>query len=145
MGHPDQLDIEVPGLMHNFIGGRWQAGSGALVDVISPTTEEVIVQVADPTEHDADLAVAAARDAFDQGLWPQMAVQERISACSRLCDALEHRLDRLNRAWTFESGPTLAHGEMINNGAGVSIWRQALALAADLSWEEQRDGALIWP
>ena len=44
----------------------------------------------------------------------------------------------------FESGPTRAHGEMINNGAGVAVWRQALQVAPELPWEECRDGTWIW-
>ncbi len=144
MSHPSQLDVEVPGLEANFIAGSWRAATGELTPVVSPTTEEVIAQVAAPTMEDADAAVTAARAAFDAGPWPRMPLAERLRACGRLCDALEARLARLNRAWTFESGPTIAHGEMINDGAGVAIWRQALELAPTLAWEEERQGALVW-
>ena len=144
MSHPSELDVEVPGLEANFVGGAWRPTTGELTPVVSPTTEEVIARAAAPTLEDADAAVAAARKAFDRGPWPRMPLAERLRACERLCDALEARLPRLNRAWTFESGPTLAHGEMINDGAGVAIWRQALALAPTLAWEEERQGALVW-
>lgn len=142
--HPEQLDVDVPGLDALFIGGQWQKKSGTFVNVISPTTEEVIAEVADPSEADADAAVAAARRAFDEGVWPSMSVADRVSVCRRVCDLLEARLDDLNRAWAFESGPTIAHGEMINSGAGVSIWRQALEIAPTLPFEEVRDGTHIW-
>lgn len=144
MMHPDQLDVSVSGLTANLIGGEWQISRAPLMPVIAPTTEAVIAEVADPTVADADAAVASARSAFDSGPWPQLTIGDRVAVCARLCAALEARLNRLNRAWTFESGPTLAHGEMINNGAGVAIWQQALALAPDLPWEQQRDGALLW-
>ncbi len=143
--HPTQLDIEIPGLDSQFIAGRWQpAKHTQRIDVISPTTEESIATVAAVTLADADAAATAARIAFDSGPWPTLDVSERVAVCTRLCDALESRLSDLNRAWTFESGPTLAHGEMINNGAGVAVWRQALALAADLPWQEVRDDIHIW-
>lgn len=142
--HPDSLDIDIPGLASQFIGGKWLERNPTFVDVISPTTEESLVQVADPTPADADAAVVAARKAFDNGPWPDMPVIDRVTICRLLCDLLEARMDRLNRAWTFESGATLAHGSMINGAAGVSIWRQALELAPSLPWEEERDGALIW-
>ena len=142
--HPDSLDIDIPGLASQFIGGKWLERNPTFVDVISPTTEESLVQVADPTPEDADAAVTAAREAFDNGPWPGMPVSDRVTVCRRLCDLLEARMDQLNRAWAFESGPTLAHGAMINGTAGVSIWRQALELAPNLPWEEERDGALIW-
>ena len=142
--HPESLDIPIPGLESQFIGGKWLDRNAILVDVMSPTTEESLVQVADPTVQDADAAVVAAREAFDNGPWPSMSVSDRVTVCRRLCDLLEARMDQLNRAWAFESGATLAHGAMINGTAGVSIWRQALELAPNLPWEEERDGALIW-
>lgn len=144
MTHPDELDVAVPGLTANLIGGQWIETHTPLTSVVSPTTEEVIAEVADPTRGEADAAVQAARSAFDSGPWPQLSIVDRVAVCARFCAALEARLDRLNRAWTFESGPTRAHGEMINSGAGVAIWQQALALAPQLDWEQNRDGTYIW-
>lgn len=141
--HPDSLDVHIHGLDAQFIGGYWQQGTGAMVDVISPTTEEPVARVALPTTQDADAAVLAARTAFDTGAWPSLSVSERIAVCTRLCDALEARLPALNRAWAFESGATIAHGEMINDGAGVSIWRGALANARRAQFEEDRGDVLL--
>ena len=139
-----QLDVSIPGLDQQFIGGAWLAGGdNEMAAVVSPATEDVLTTVAKPTVADADRAVAAARQAFDSGPWPRLSVDERIAVCGRLCDALERRLDVLNRAWAFESGATIAHGEMINSGAGVAIWRSALESAAALPWEDEREGALI--
>jgi len=142
--HPSQLDVAIDHLDAVYVGGQWQnQPPSALADVISPTTEASVAKVAMPTIEDADRAANAAKEAFERGPWPTMAVEGRIEVCTRLCDALEKRLDDLNRAWAFESGPTIAHGEMINSGAGVSIWRGALAAAADLPWEEDRGDAII--
>jgi len=136
--HPDYLDVVVPGLDAQFIAGAWRGRTGGLIDVRSPTTEEVIARVAEPTIADAETAVATARTAFDHGPWSTCPVAERIRVCSRLCDLLEARLPELNRAWAFESGATIPHGEMINDGAGVSIWRGALEHAARIPWTEER-------
>ena len=138
------LDVEIPGLAQVFIGGSWQGSTDThLVDVISPSTEEVLTRVAAPTPEDADRAVASARAAFDTGSWPRMSIDERVQICTRLCDALEARLHDMNRAWAFESGATIAHGEMINSGAGVAVWRNALQVAADLPWEDHRGETLL--
>ena len=83
MPHPEQLDVDVPGLESLLIGGEWQPGRGTLIDVISPTTEETIARVADPTREDADAAVAAARAAFDEGPWPGLSVADRVQVCTR--------------------------------------------------------------
>ncbi|HEX3979787.1 MAG TPA: aldehyde dehydrogenase family protein, partial [Acidimicrobiales bacterium] len=53
-----------------FIGGEWVAPSGTgTIEVINPTTEEVVASVPDATTADIDKAVAAARTAFDNGPW----------------------------------------------------------------------------
>jgi acyl-CoA reductase-like NAD-dependent aldehyde dehydrogenase len=54
-----------------FIGGQWRPpASGETYATINPATEEVSAQVAKGDERDVDLAVQAARRAFDQGPWP---------------------------------------------------------------------------
>src|SRR5258707_14873866 len=68
-----------------YIGGQWVAPAGsATLDVISPHTEEVVGRVPDGTPADMDRAVAAARDAFDNGPWPRMAPADRAAAVGRL-------------------------------------------------------------
>ena len=53
-----------------LIGGEWlEAQSGAAFDVINPATAEVISKVASAAAADIELAVAAARRAFDHGPW----------------------------------------------------------------------------
>ncbi len=45
----------------HYIDGRFvQAHSARLIDVIDPSTQEVIAQVSDGDEHDVNAAVAAA-------------------------------------------------------------------------------------
>src|SRR5205085_715340 len=51
-----------------FIGNEWvEPATSATIDVISPTTEEVYARTPDASPADIDRAVAAARDAFDNG------------------------------------------------------------------------------
>lgn len=126
------------------IGGGWVTpATSETFDVVNPATEEVIARVAAPSTKDADRAVAAARRAFDEGPWPWLAPGERAEAVVRLCDAFERRLSELNLAWALESGAPLAHGELMNDGAGVAVWRHAVGLAPDLPWEEDRGDALV--
>ncbi len=61
-----------------FIAGVWQAPQQARYRaVINPANEEVLAEVAVAGPVDAQLAISAARRAFDQGPWPTMAVTER--------------------------------------------------------------------
>ena len=131
---------EIPGLDRIFVAGKWRAPAReAMVDVVCPADEEVVTRVADPSVADADAAVNAAQQAFDSGPWSRMSVAERVACCTRLADAIESRFERLNLAWMLESGAPVAHGEMINNGAGTMSWRHAIELAQRIAFEERRD------
>ena len=53
-----------------FIGGEWVEPTGdGSIEVVNPTTEEVIGRVPEGTAEDADRAVRSARAAFDA--WSQ--------------------------------------------------------------------------
>lgn len=45
---------------------------GKTFETIDPRTEEVIAKVAEGDKEDVDLAVKAARAAFDDGPWPRL-------------------------------------------------------------------------
>ena len=136
---PDTLDVDIPALDKVFIAGEWvKSTATGTIDVIMPSTGEVVATVPSPSMADADAAVSAARAAFDDGPWPHMSPDERARICRVFADELEKRLDALNRAWGFESGYTRAHGEMINSGAGSAIWGHAIEIAPSLKWEEIR-------
>ena len=61
-----------------FIGGEWvQPSSGAMIDVTDSATEQLFLSVAEAKDADISRAVAAARQAFDEGPWPRMSHGER--------------------------------------------------------------------
>jgi betaine-aldehyde dehydrogenase len=61
-----------------YIGGEWiEPSSSSTIDVVSPTTEEVVGRVPEAQNADIDRAVASAKDAFDHGPWPRMTPVER--------------------------------------------------------------------
>ncbi len=92
-----------------FIGGRWEApvGSGEL-HVISPVTEETIMTFAEASPADVDKAVAAAREAFDNGPWPRMSAAERGEKLIRVAELLRERLPELSQAWTSQVGAPIS-------------------------------------
>jgi acyl-CoA reductase-like NAD-dependent aldehyde dehydrogenase len=58
-----------------FIDGKYvDAISGKTFDDVNPATGELIARVAEADYADVDLAVKAARKAFDEGPWPRMPV-----------------------------------------------------------------------
>jgi len=75
-----------------FIGGQWVPSQATgRIEVRSASTEEVIGRVPDAAKADVDRAVAAAREAFDEGPFPRMAPEERADAIRRLSEALKKR------------------------------------------------------
>ncbi|GAA6623200.1 aldehyde dehydrogenase family protein [Scytonema sp. NUACC26] len=70
-----------------FINGEWRdASSGKTFDVIDPTTEEVVAQIAEGTKEDTEAAIAAARISFERGSWGQMSGHERGEILWRVGD-----------------------------------------------------------
>lgn len=99
-----------------LIGGKWVPSvSGKTFETINPSTGEVICRVAEGDKADVDLAVAAARKAFETGPWPRMSAAERGRILNRLADLIEANKEEL------------AALESLDNGKPVND-----ALAADL-------------
>ena len=71
--------------------------------MISPVTEERILSYPEAGQADMDRAVAAAREAFDNGPWPHMAPSERARYLRRVADLLAERLDDIAHSWTCRS------------------------------------------
>ncbi len=79
-----------------FIGGKWlPSASGRTFETLHPATEEVIAEIAEGDAEDVDLAVDAAREAFDHGPWRKMDARERGALMFRLADLMEEHADEL--------------------------------------------------
>ena len=88
-----------------FIGGDWAASSdGGGIEIISPSTEEIVGRVGKATRADMDRAVAAARHAFDHGPWPRTSGAERAAVLRRIGAGIIERADDFARAWSLQVG-----------------------------------------
>jgi phenylacetaldehyde dehydrogenase len=105
-----------------LIDGKWvNAASGKTFPVYDPATGEVMVQVAEANAMDVDLAVKAARRAFDEGPWPRMSPSERGRALWKFADLIERHADEFS---TLES---------LDNGKPITVARAAdLPLTIDM-------------
>src|SRR3954463_6724159 len=73
-----------------FIGGKWQDSvSGKTFPTTNPATGTVICQVAEGDKADVDLAVKAARKAFQEGPWRKTSAAERGRLLYKLADLVE--------------------------------------------------------
>jgi aldehyde dehydrogenase (NAD+) len=88
-----------------FIGGKWQDSvSGKTFPTVNPATGEVICHVAEADKADVDLAVRAARKAFNEGPWPRMSAAERGRLLHRLADLIEENKEELAALETLDNG-----------------------------------------
>ena len=91
-----------------FIDGRFvPAQSGKTLDVINPATGEVFAKVAAGDASDIDLAVKAARKAFETGPWPSMSAGGRRNLLLKLADALEAHADEIATLESMDNGMPL--------------------------------------
>ena len=88
-----------------LIGDEWRPSvSGKTFQTINPATEEVICEVAEGDKEDVDLAVHAARAAFESGSWSRMDARDRGRLLMKLADLMETNLDELAALETLDNG-----------------------------------------
>jgi phenylacetaldehyde dehydrogenase len=121
-----------------LIDGKWTpAQSGKTFAVHDPATGEKIADVAEGDAADIDLAVRAARRAFESGPWPSMTPSERGRIIHKLGDLV------------LEHADELATLEAIDNGKPKHVARAAdVTLSADMfhymsGWATKIEGKTI--
>jgi aldehyde dehydrogenase (NAD+) len=95
LAHPDRF----------YIDGQWvRPATTATFAVVDPSTENVAFRIAEASSGDMDRAVAAAREAFDRGPWPNMPHAERAGYLRAFADGIRRRAADLSWLWTSEMG-----------------------------------------
>ena len=97
-------DVKIkPGKL--FINGRWvDSVSGKAFDTLNPATEKVITSVAEGDSADIDLAVAAAREAFENGPWKKIDARDRGRILLEIANLIEKNKDELALLDTLDNG-----------------------------------------
>jgi 1-pyrroline dehydrogenase len=90
-----------------FIGGRWLRGTGSdYQKVVNPATGETLAEAPMGTEEDVNLAVAAARAAYDD-VWFDTTPRERSAMLLELADAVTSHGEELARIESENVGKLL--------------------------------------
>jgi len=91
-----------------LINGRWvNAASGKTFASYNPATGKVLANVAEGNREDIDLAVAAARAAFDRGPWRKLSPSQRGQLIWKLADLLEKRAEEFAQLESLDQGKPL--------------------------------------
>ncbi|MDF9811100.1 aldehyde dehydrogenase family protein [Streptomyces sp. SPB162] len=95
-----------------FIGGQWTAASaGRVREIRCPADGKLVATVDEAGPEDAAAAVAAAREAFDNGPWPGTPAAERGRLLLRVADLLERDNAAFARAESLDTGKRLVESE----------------------------------
>ena len=125
-----------------YVGGEWVAPSGTnTIEVISPTTEEVIARVPEASEGDVDRAVEAAKAAL-AGPYPLLTPDERADYLVKLSQAIQARSQELADVITAEMGSPSSWslmGQVFSSTMVLDGWAD---LTRTFTFEEIRPGAL---
>ncbi|KAF2256058.1 aldehyde dehydrogenase [Trematosphaeria pertusa] len=131
---PHTGDYEQPtGL---FINNEWVKGvDGKTFEVINPSDESVICSVHEATEKDVDLAVSAARKAFN-GAWRKETPENRGRLLVKLADLFEKNID------------ILAAVESLDNGKAINMAKGDVGACAGClryygGWADKIEGKVI--
>ena len=89
----------------NYINGKWFNASNKKIQVINPFTEKKIAEITDSNEKDVDMAVKAARKAFEK--WKNSTPLERQNLFLKLADLIEKEKARLSKLESENQGKTV--------------------------------------
>lgn len=92
-----ELPISVPSTIYGWAGDNATPGGGNELPVFYPATGEQIAILIEDDASSVDVAVTAARRAFDQGPWPKLSIAERISVLESCSKVILDNADELAR------------------------------------------------
>jgi len=119
-----------------FIGGEWVEPSGAEpLEVVNPTTEEVIGTIPGCSPVDVDRAVEVARGAFEG--WAQTPREERARFIAAIAEGLQGRAEEITATITQELGMPLKLSGIIQVGLPTSQFAAMPQLMEEVAWEEE--------
>jgi aldehyde dehydrogenase (NAD+) len=120
---PSEIDIPVLAT-RLLINNRWVTSeSGRTFSTINPSTGEEICQVAEADGADVDMAVDAARAAFEVGPWRKMKASERGRLLHRLADLIEKNADELARIESLDNGKPFSVAKTVDVPKTIACYR----------------------
>lgn len=112
-----------------YIDGKWRpAISGRTREVINPYDASVVAVAAEGGREDAEAAIAAARNAFDNGPWPGTPPCERAALLYKLGEMVTNERESLAELETLDTGKTLEESRWdMDDIAGIFKYFAGLA------------------
>jgi phenylacetaldehyde dehydrogenase len=116
-----------------LVGGEWrEALSGARGDVRDPATGDVIATVPAADRVDVDLAVAAARAAFERSAWALSRPVDRERWLLKLADLVDAHARELAEIETLDNGKPLVIAQRVDVPSAVDFLRYCAGWATKI-------------
>ena len=98
-----------------LINNEWvDASSGKTYQVLDPSKNEPIAEVALADKEDVDRAVKAAREAFNKGIWSELDGDKRAEYMLKATELMRKRTKELAKWETLECGKPISESEDID-------------------------------
>ena len=114
-----------------YINGEWQKGTGGEHVRYSPAHGEPVAKYEKASQEDAQRAVAAARQAFDSGIWSGLDGADRAAVLLKFADLLMENQQSLGQLESATLGAPLKYGLSFIKSA-ANTFRYFAGLARDL-------------
>ena len=107
-----------------LINNKWVEGSaGRTFATINPATGDEICQVAEADAADVEVAVAAARAAFENRAWRRMPAAARGRLLYRLADLMEQNIEELAQLESLDNGKPLRESRRVDLPLAIACYR----------------------
>ena len=109
------------------------AASGKTFAVYNPATGAVIASVPEADKADVDLAVTAARRAFDDGSWDKVSPSQRGRMLWQVADLIERDLEELAELESIDNGKPYAVARVADLPLAVDMFRYMAGWATKIT------------
>lgn len=98
-----------------LIDGKWvDAVSGKTFETLNPATEEPLAKVAEGDKADINLAVKAARKAFEDSRWSKMDARDRGRILMKIAELIEKNKEELAMLDTLDKGKPISESTAVD-------------------------------
>ncbi len=128
--------------LQHYIDGRWvDSSEPKLLEVMNPATDEPIAQIALGSAKDVDVAVNAARRAFET--YSRTTREQRLELLKRIVASYQKRYDELATTISKEMGAPIWLSKAAQAATGLGHFATAIGVLEKFEFEEKRGTSLV--
>ena len=125
-----------------YINGKWIKAKGTeKINVINPSTEEIIGTIPVGNLEDIDYAIKSAKEAFTN--WSRSEIGDRIEILNSLSASLKDRSEEIAQIITSEVGTPIGYSRTAMVGTPRVVARSYAKILETFEWEEEVRNSLI--